>query len=130
MPQTFSARVVTSRNIELMSSDAAADTFWLRAQNLTRSDAPTKPPEMSGTSKTDFCGFCQACFHGVPETPNASIIEVDSKHSSDQQDIARYAASSKISCPNSVVRPCFEMDTGSQSIHAKSSMDDKAHGHS
>jgi hypothetical protein len=87
MPQTFSARVVTSRNIELMSSDAAADTFWLRAQNLTRSDAPTKPPEMSGTSKTNFCGFCQACFHGVPETGDTKRID----HRSGLQTLLRSA---------------------------------------
>jgi hypothetical protein len=63
-------------------------------------------------------------------TPNATIIEMDSKHSSDQKDIARYADSSNPSFLNGVVRRYFKMDTDLQSIHAKSSTGDKAHSHS
>jgi hypothetical protein len=63
-------------------------------------------------------------------TPNKWIIQMDSKHSFDQKNIVYYADSSNPSFLNGVVHSCFKMDTDLQSIHAKSSMDDKAHSHS
>jgi hypothetical protein len=75
MPQKFSARAVTSPNIKVIDSDAAANTFWMKAQNLTRPDPSTKPSGMLGTNRTNFCGFCQACFHGVPDTGDTKRID-------------------------------------------------------
>jgi hypothetical protein len=68
MPQKFWPCAVTSPSIKFVNSDAAANTFWMKAQNLNRSDSSTKPSTMSETTRTNLCGFCQACFQGVPET--------------------------------------------------------------
>jgi hypothetical protein len=79
-----------------------------------------------------FAAFVKHAFMAFQRrvTPNAPTIEMASKHSSDQGDIARYAVSSNLSSLNGVFRPFFKMGTSLQSIHAKSSTGDKAHSHS
>jgi hypothetical protein len=75
MPQKFLARAVPPPNIEIINSENTASTFWLRAQNLTTSDPCTLPSKFSISNGTKYCGFCQACFHGVPETGDTKRID-------------------------------------------------------
>jgi hypothetical protein len=90
MPQRFSARAATFPSIEITDSDNLTDTFWLRAQNLTRYDPPL-PSTFSTANRDKLCGFCQACFDGLLETGDTKRID----HRSELQALLRSA----IYCP-------------------------------
>ncbi|KAH7061769.1 hypothetical protein BKA63DRAFT_497625 [Paraphoma chrysanthemicola] len=66
MPQNFAARLCKASDVQVVKSgDGAASTFWMRAQNLNRSDSFVSKPGFMKAILTKLCGFCEALFGAI-----------------------------------------------------------------